>query len=74
MIKLTVVLIALSTPCFAWELPKVGVEGKVQDVQVYNAIKHNTHEPIYIYNDMDVIVDRIEIPKKHKDSWKDYGK
>ena len=58
---LTLVLIALSTPSFAWESQdKIGVEAKAQEARQYAWVKEHTrkNEKIFIYNYRDSISDR----------------
>lgn len=60
----------------AWPLPKVGVEGKIEQMNQYTWVKEHvrTHEPEYVFNDVNSIVDRIQIPEKPKNEERYYGK
>ncbi len=73
--KLLLVVACLIACCIsgmagAWPPVKVGVEAEVQDAAVYQILKEHKPQKAdihqYIFNDVDSIVDRIEIPKKPK--------
>lgn len=59
-IFLIILGLAISAFCNAnaWELPKVGVEGAIQDMQIHQAILEHSHKqaPVYIRNSEEDIV------------------